>query len=62
MFNGGQTMTEKTDIRTRPDGSIDTAYYMARGRMLRSRQAHRRWGSIRLNRAARHGAADGFQD
>jgi len=30
-----------TTPRTRPDGSIDTAYYMARGRQLRSRQAHR---------------------
>ena len=29
-----------TAPRIRPDGSIDTAYYMARGRQLRSRQAH----------------------
>ncbi|OWU84745.1 hypothetical protein ATO6_10440 [Oceanicola sp. 22II-s10i] len=28
------------DIRTRPDGSIDTAYYIARSRMMRSEQAH----------------------
>ncbi|MCK0150923.1 hypothetical protein MWU54_12860 [Marivita sp. S6314] len=27
-------------IRTRPDGSIDTGYYMDRGRKLRSQQAH----------------------
>lgn len=33
-------MTRTSNIRTRPDGSIDTAYYMARGRTLRSRQAH----------------------
>ncbi|MCB1358980.1 MAG: hypothetical protein KDK53_21580 [Maritimibacter sp.] len=29
-------MTEQTDIRTRADGSIDTAHYMARGREMRS--------------------------
>lgn len=34
-------MTSTTDIRTRPDGSIDTAYYIDRGRRLRSEQAHR---------------------
>ncbi|KGM48494.1 hypothetical protein [Pseudooceanicola atlanticus] len=28
-----------TPIRLRPDGSIDTAYYIARSRELRSRQA-----------------------
>ncbi|MGP6088860.1 hypothetical protein [Antarctobacter jejuensis] len=34
-------MTRPTDtIRTRPDGSIDTAYYMARGRRMRSEAAH----------------------
>ena len=27
-------------IRTRPDGSIDTTHYIARGRRLRSEQAH----------------------
>ena len=27
-------------IRTRPDGSIDTAYYMALGRTRRSEAAH----------------------
>jgi hypothetical protein len=27
-------------IRTRADGSIDTAYYMQRGRRLRSEAAH----------------------
>ena len=30
--------------RLRPDGSIDTAYYMARGRRLRSQAAHRMVG------------------
>ncbi|GGF55806.1 hypothetical protein GCM10011319_16400 [Mameliella alba] len=36
-----QTMTQQdTKIRTRPDGSIDTAYYMARGRHMRSQAAH----------------------
>ncbi len=29
-----------TPIRTRRDGSIDTGFYMARGRRLRSEQAH----------------------
>ena len=28
------------EILARPDGSIDNAYYMARGRRLRSEQAH----------------------
>lgn len=28
------------EIIARPDGSIDTAYYMARGRRMRSEQAH----------------------
>ncbi len=30
-----------TPLRLRPDGSIDTAYYMERGRRARSEQAHR---------------------
>lgn len=30
-------MTEQTDIKTRADGSIDTAHYMAQGREMRSR-------------------------
>lgn len=30
----------ETQIRLRRDGSIDTAYYMQRGRLLRSRAAH----------------------
>lgn len=33
------TCTTQT-LRTRPDGSIDTGYYMARGRVLRSQAAH----------------------
>lgn len=28
-------------LRLRPDGSIDTAWYMARGRLARGRQARR---------------------
>lgn len=35
------TIDTKDSIRTRPDGSIDTAFYMARGRRERSQQAHR---------------------
>lgn len=27
-------------LHTRPDGSIDTAFYVARGRVCRSRQFH----------------------
>ena len=33
-------MQEHQNIATRPDGSIDTAQYIARGRALRSQQAH----------------------
>ncbi|MBM1218807.1 hypothetical protein JQU17_01250 [Ponticoccus sp. SC2-23] len=35
-------MTNHTapQIRRRPDGSIDTTYHMAQGRMLRSKAAH----------------------
>ncbi len=38
-------MTEPQDIRRRPDGSIDTGFYMARGRRLRSEAAHDMAGS-----------------
>ena len=33
-------MEQQTEIKTRADGSIDTAYYMARGRLARSEKAH----------------------
>jgi len=33
-------MTDTSHIRLRKDGSIDTAYYMARGRVSRSQAAH----------------------
>ncbi len=33
-------------IRRHADGSIDTAYYLARGRRERSRQAHHLFGSV----------------
>ncbi len=33
-------MNSFIDIKTRPDGSIDTAYYMARGRLKRSEAFH----------------------
>ncbi|WP_157772629.1 hypothetical protein [Pseudoponticoccus marisrubri] len=39
-------------IHTRPDGSIDTAFYMARGRRMRSEAAHRLMG--RDERRPRH--------
>lgn len=38
-------MTRSNDIRYRADGSIDTAFYMARGRHLRSCKAHELLGS-----------------
>ncbi len=37
-------MTHSTTIRTRPDGSIDAAHYIERGRYQRSAQAHRMAG------------------
>lgn len=36
-----------TPIRYRPDGSIDTAYYMQQGRRLRSEKAHQMLGTDR---------------
>lgn len=33
-------MTTQSQIKTRHDGSIDTAFYMARGRRMRSETAH----------------------
>lgn len=33
-------MTAESELRRRKDGSIDTAYYMAKGREARSAQAH----------------------
>lgn len=33
-------MTNRTEIRRRADGSLDTSLYMARARAERSRQAH----------------------
>jgi hypothetical protein len=38
-------MTATNNIRYRPDGSIDTSFYMARGRHMRSCQAHAMMGS-----------------
>jgi len=31
---------DQTEIKRRPDGSIDTAHYMKIGRQMRSEQAH----------------------
>ncbi len=36
-----ELMQDQARIITNPDGSINTAYYMARGRVMRSAQAHR---------------------
>lgn len=33
-------MTDITEIRTHPDGSIDYGFYMAQGRRARSQVAH----------------------
>lgn len=38
-----RTDTADTPIRRRPDGSIDTAHYMARGREARADEARRLW-------------------
>lgn len=47
-------MTRDPNIRTRKDGSIDTGYYMAKARDLRSSKAHELLGrgSDSRNRAA----------
>jgi len=39
-------MTTETEIRRRPDGSIDTAFYMAKGRAARSAQAEKLGRSV----------------
>ena len=41
---------QPNDIRIRPDGSIDTEYYIRQGHRARSEQAHALLG---LNRSAR---------
>lgn len=50
-------MTQYTDpdIRLRPDGSIDTAYYMARGRQKRSEQARKMVTSVLPDKRHHHG-------
>ncbi len=45
-------MEPNTDIKRRPDGSIDTGYYMQQGRKLRSAQAHRLAGKFIAKPAA----------
>ena len=44
-------MTDSQDIRFRRDGSIDTGYYMDRGRVRRSEAAHEMAG--RTNQKSR---------
>jgi hypothetical protein len=46
------TRTTETAFHTRPDGSIDTARYMQRGRRMRSEQAHRMMGAATPGRGA----------
>ncbi len=55
------TRPTDTDIRLRPDGSIDTAYYMARGRHMRSEAAHELMGTKTERRPRRRGLAGLFQ-
>lgn len=43
------------DIRLRPDGSIDTAYYLARGRQARSDQARKMVKSVFPDKRSHHG-------
>ncbi len=43
---GDHTMTRHSDIRRRPDGSIDTAHYMAQGRRRRSEAARHLAGEV----------------
>ena len=40
------TQDANVAIRRHADGSIDTAYYLARGRRERSRQAHHLFGAV----------------
>ena len=51
-------MIETTDIKTRADGSIDTAHYMARGRVMRSEAFYTLLGLLRGMFAGRRTAAD----
>lgn len=48
-------MTQHDDIRLRPDGSIDTAHYMQRGRQKRSEQAHKMAKSLLPDTRRHHG-------
>jgi hypothetical protein len=41
-----RTMSNEPKIVRNPDGSINTAFYMARGRNLRSEQAHKQMKTI----------------
>ena len=38
---------QDTTYKTRPDGSIDTAFYMAKGRMERGLAAHELTGKVK---------------
>jgi hypothetical protein len=40
-------MTPQPEYKTREDGSIDTAYYIARGRRIRSAAAFQVFGKLR---------------
>ncbi len=49
-------MTDTAQIRRRADGSIDTAHYIARGRLERSAAAHAILPEHRASAPRRHGA------
>lgn len=40
-------MTQRTQIKTLEDGSIDHAHYIARSHVIRSQVAHRAFGKLR---------------
>ena len=48
-------MTDTAQIRRRADGSIDTAHYIARGRLERSAAAHSILPEHRATAPRRHG-------
>jgi len=53
-------MQEQT-IKLRHDGSIDTAYYMQRGRRLRSEAAHEMAKGLRVNARTENSRQAGWQ-
>ena len=50
--NGARTMHQPDKIKRRPDGSIDSAHYLALGRTCRSRMVRRNGGAMLRRTAA----------